>query len=247
MPEAEPLFSKAVVMSACTEHFFTEEESRRNTRLLLKLLKIKENHLDELYSVDDERLIKAIKKYETKILLHMDIRCAFSPVIDGKTLKGEPELLCTKSSKPLLIGTVKDEANSFTLKLPSLALRFMSKGLKLDPENYEAEDYRHRVSKSVTQIVYRKPADRILASYKGKAWSYLYTYSTPDYRKNGLECCHACDVAVLLGKDNPFQKVQDPETVKVTEKLQGILKEFAFNSKVSWEEHKKSRFIQLLP
>lgn len=107
MEEASPLFQKAYVMSACIEHFFTEEESRKNTRRYLKHLNIKENELDKLFSLSPEQVVAANKKFTSEMRFkRFELRCAFSPTIDGITLKGEPKKNAMDSTKPLLIGKI---------------------------------------------------------------------------------------------------------------------------------------------
>ena len=68
----------------------------------------------------------------------MELRCAFSPVVDGKVLKEFPSSGAVKSKIPLLAGTVAEEANIFTLPVPAVALLIM--GLKLGLKPQKAAD-----------------------------------------------------------------------------------------------------------
>ena len=64
----------------------------------------------------------------------MELRCAFSPVVDGKVLKEFPSSGAVKSKIPLLAGTVAEEANIFTLPVPAVALLIMGLKLGLKPQ-----------------------------------------------------------------------------------------------------------------
>ena len=61
MPETEGLFHKAIVQSACIDHFFTEEESRARTKLYLKHMRIR--HLSELFEVSAERVMAVNRSF----------------------------------------------------------------------------------------------------------------------------------------------------------------------------------------
>ncbi len=246
MEEASPLFQKAYVMSACIEHFFTEEESRKNTRRYLKHLNIKENELDKLFSLSPEQVVAANKKFTSEMRFkRFEMRCAFSPTIDGITLKGEPKKNAMDSTKPLLIGTVEEEANPFTLPLPTPLLFFMSKVLKIKPER-NGKDFKHRISDAVTKIIYVNPLDELLSHYKGDAWRYLYTYATPDSLEKGLGCYHFCDVPVLMGQSTKIECVDDEESVKVGKKLRAVLKKFAWEGTPGWYKNTSVSDCQIL-
>ncbi len=237
MEEASPLFQKAYVMSACIEHFFTEEESRKNTRRYLKHLNIKENELDKLFSLSPEQVVAANKKFTSDMRFkRFELRCAFSPTIDGTTLKGAPGTLAKECVKPLLIGTVEEEANPFTLPLPTPLLFLMSKILKIKPVK-SGKSYKHQISDSVTRIIYVNPLERLLSGYKGDAWRYLYKYATPDSIEKGIGCYHFCDVPVLLGKSTKMECVDDEKSQETGKRLRSILKEFVWKGNPGWKKN----------
>ena len=237
MDEAKKLFSKAYVMSACIEHFFTEEESRKNTERYLKTLGIKKNELEKLFRMDSEVISRANKKFSNDMRFkRFELRCAFSPTIDGTTLKGAPGTLAMDSEKPLLIGTVEEEANPFTLPLPTPILFLMSKILKIKPVK-SGKSYKHQISDSVTRIIYVNPLEKLLSGYKGDAWRYLYKYATPDSIEKGIGCYHFCDVPVLLGKSTKMECVDDEKSQEVGKRMRSILKEFVWKGNPGWKKN----------
>jgi len=228
MEEADSYFHKAICMSPCVEHFFTDEESRRNTKEYLKFLGIKPAELNKLFELSMEEIDIANKKYAKKVMFgRKDVRCAFSPTIDGVVLKDQPELLCQKCEKPLLITGVQEEANAFTLGLPSLVLWIMSKFLHLKIKKNKKRDFKHRVSDAVSDYIYVKPAEKILAGYKGPKQYFRYTYATPDSRENGMGAYHFSDVPVLMGYSTRFENVDDSESQEEGRKLRKMFADFA--------------------
>lgn len=231
MSEAENLFQKSIVMSACVEHFFTEEESERNTKEYLKLLKIKENELEKLFDLSIEQVDLANKKFSRYMRFKkLELRCAFSPVIDKITLKDEPKKLCVNCTKPLLMGTVKEEANPFVLLIPKFALFILAKLLHLKIAKRTREnnrDFKHRVSDEISNIIYVKPMNEILSSYKGKFTRYLYTYIPQDAKNRGIGCFHFSEVPVLMGKSVRVLNVDDEESQKVGQKMRRLFATFA--------------------
>ena len=105
------LFCKSIVQSACIEHFFTEAESEENTRAYLRYAGVKT--AAELRGLSEEHICRANTKYSAWLPRRGDIRCAFSPVIDGETLRDEPKEAVKASKVPLLIGNTSQEGNLF--------------------------------------------------------------------------------------------------------------------------------------
>ncbi|MFA9465104.1 MAG: carboxylesterase family protein [Velocimicrobium sp.] len=238
MPEAEGLFHKSIVMSACIDHFFTEKESENNTCAYLKLLSIETNEIDKLFELSPEMIQEANKRFSQNMLKHMEVRCAFSPVIDGVTLKKAPKEAVKKSKKPLLIGSTLQEANLYIFSLSTIVLSFLARKLKLSV-NKGKESYKQRISDAVTDYVYNNPISEILNEYEGVAWRYKYKYVTPDGRNNGLRCCHASDVLVLFGDNSSFVKVDDEESIRVGTNMRSIWAQFAKEGKVNWMKYSK--------
>ena len=133
IPEISNLFHKAIVMSPVSEHFFFPKESKKLAKKYLSYLKINKKNLDKLYSLTPQEIKDANKKLADYAYRKGELRCPFSPTIDGVLLKDEPKKLAALNNKPLLIGNVINEGNLFLLKAPDFALPFMVKlfGLKL--------------------------------------------------------------------------------------------------------------------
>ncbi len=111
MKEAEGLFHRAIVQSACIEHFFKEAESEENTKIYLKYAGVRT--AKDLLSLPEDRVTRANAKYSSALLRKGDIRCAFSPVIDGITLTDAPKDAVRKSTLPMLIGNTAQEGDLF--------------------------------------------------------------------------------------------------------------------------------------
>ncbi len=229
MKEAEGLFDKAIVQSACIEHFFTKKESLRNTRQYLKYAGVKKP--SELKALDEKRICIANEKYSGWVLRHGDPRCAFSPVIDGVSLTDEPKRAVIDSHIPLLIGNTTQEANLFTKAVPSPALPFVARNLKVRVRK-GLGSYRQRLSDALTRHIYIRPQLEILKEYKGKAWRYIYAHPLPG---SGMGCFHASELPVLfdislMGFEGHGDKTGD--------KLRAIWGRFAGKGTPGWKEGK---------
>ncbi len=245
MPEAEELFDRSIVMSACVDHFFTEEESRENTRDYLKRIGVSENEPERLLSVTPRQVMSANNGFELDMLKRGEIRCAFSPVVDGITLKEMPKTAVVRSKKPMLIGSVLEEGNLHIGPVPTAVIPFIARkaGIKVP---LFGGDYRKRASDAVTNHVYRAPMEAILKDYAGPAWRYEYRHTTPDNKENGKGCFHAADVPVLMGVSVPFERVDDPETVRVGRHMRAVWSRFAYTGDPGWELYRDGGKIEIL-
>lgn len=241
IPEISNLYNKAIVMSPVSEHFFFPKESKKLAKKYLHYLGVKKNELNKLYSLTPEEIKAANKKIADYAYRKGELRCPFSPTIDGKLLKDEPKKLAALNDKPLLIGNVANEGNLFLLKAPDFALPFMVKlfGLKLKKNKHDT--YRHRASIALTHKLYIDPMFEILKDYKGKAYKYEYQYTSPDCAKLGVETFHACDVSVLFGYNTSFQRVDDSETQRVTKEMHTLFSKFAYGEFGEYEEYRKNK------
>lgn len=240
MPKAQGLFQKSIVMSACIDHFFTQKESEKNTKAYLKHLKIKPNELDKLFTLSPEMICEANDRFSKELLKHMEIRCAFSPVIDGVTLLTEPKEAVKNSKKPLLIGTTLQEANLYAYSMSMVALVLLQKKLKLHVKKGK-ESYRQRISDALTDYIYRNPMHEILKEYKGISWKYQYEYITPSEGTKQYGCCHASDVPILFGEDMYFLKVKDQQSMRVGKQMRAIWGEFAQKGTLDWMNYSKNQ------
>ncbi len=193
MPEAEGLFHRSIVQSACIEHFFTEEESEKHTRAYLRYAGVKT--AAELRDLSEKRICDANTKYSSWLLRHGDIRCAFSPVIDGRTLLAEPKEAVKASEVPMLIGNTSQEGNLFLSSIPAFALPFVVKYIHLDVKKGQGR-YKQRACDALTEHIYIRPQLEILKDYTGKAWRYVYNHVSAGSK---MGCFHSSELPVLFG------------------------------------------------
>lgn len=192
MDEATGLFHKAIVQSAVIEHFFTEEESRANARRYLRIARV--SRPAALRSLSRERIMWANRAYAFLFLMGKDIRCAFSPVIDGVTLRDEPKKLAQASSIPLLIGSTAQEGNLFVPKVPPFLLPVIERLIRVKSSR-KSSSLRQRFSDALTEHIYLRPMEELLRGYRGPAWRYEYAHEIAGSK---LGPCHASEISVLF-------------------------------------------------
>ena len=242
MPEAEPLFSKAIVQSACVDSFWNPEQSEKLAKTYLRMLGISRKTPEKILSADPKRVYKANRDLKIRVRAKGEVTCVFSPVVDGVTLKGYPGKLVTASKKPMLIGTVLHEADLFTKGLPSFFLPYAPTLFKLKTK--WGKNLRRRLSDDLTYKVYKKPVLDIASSYSGDLWLYDYQY---------VKCRHADEVPVLFGsKTEPDREARSPSKTSLepeADALGVILRrawsDFAHNGNPGWGMYKDSRDIHI--
>ena len=243
MPEAEPLFAKSIVQSACVDSFWTPEQSEKLTGMYFRMLGISKDHPEQILSADPVKVYRANRKIKIRIRAGGEVTCVFSPVIDGKTLKDFPRKLVTASEKPMLIGTVMHEADLFTNGLPTLFLPYAPHLFKLGTK--WGKNLRRRLSDDLTYKVYKKPVLDIATSYKGNIWIYDYRYARL--------CRHADDVPVLFGSrtepdrqaSSPSERTLDPDADVLGITMRRVWGEFARRGEPGWEPYKDSHGIHI--
>lgn len=227
MKEAEGLFHKAIVQSACIEHFFTEAESELHTKAYLRYAGVRTP--EELMNLSEAKIRKANQKYSSWLMRRGDIRCAFSPVIDGRTLPEAPKEAVKRSNIPLLIGNTSQEGNLFLHSFPSFVLPPAAKYLHINVDAGKGS-YKQRMSDALTHHIYIRPQNEILESYAGKAWRYVFDHITPG---NTIGCFHASELPVLFGETMMGIDGREDET-GVT--MRNIWARFAKCGDPGWEE-----------
>ena len=235
--ECEHLFNKAIAMSPVSEHYFAKEESAKIAKRYLKYLGISKNNYMDLYNLKPEIIVEANKQIGNYLYRKGELRCPFSPTIDGELLVDEPMKLIQKSTKQLVIGNVINEGNLFLLDIPDFVLPFMVKIFKLKPRKGK-ESYRYRASIALTHHIYLDPLLKILSTYKGKAYRYQYRYVSPTCEDLGVETFHACDVPVLFDYNTHFESVDDKETKRVGKEMRKLFSDFAKDKFDEYSEYK---------
>ena len=236
------LFQRAIVQSACIDHFWTEEESEKITRKFLHLLGVSVRSPEALLTLDHGRVTDAIQKLDRKLLLKGEIRCTFSPVIDGVFLKDTPKRLMRTCRHDLLIGHTAQEANLYVKDLPKQLLPLASSLFHIRPEKGDAP-LEKRLSDALTDVIYHAPMEEIIADYPGKLWVYLFSYVTPQLEQKALGACHISDLAVLFHVNTPFCDIFDTQTSRVGHQMRQIWSAFAHGQLQEPEYHRSHEVI----
>jgi len=230
MKDAEGLFQKTIVQSPCVDHFFSEEESKRYTHKFLRFAGVRTP--SELLKLPEESILKAVKKYYKWVLRTGELRCAFSPTIDGVTIPGEPKKEVTKAQIPMMIGTVSEECNLFVHKIPVAALPFAGLYLHISPQKTN-RSYKQRYSDALTEKVFVRPVEELVKEYSGPIWQYFYDYAPPECEYG---CCHISELPVLFGSNSFFGRVDDAESERVGSMLRKTWADFARYGNPGWPE-----------
>lgn len=61
--------------------------------------------------------------------------------------------------------------------------------------------YRQRISDALTNHIYVRPQEEMLAGYSGPVWRYEYQYGMPG---SGMGCLHASELPVLFDMNDPL-------------------------------------------
>ena len=229
--ETKGLFHKAIAMSPCAEFVFTEEESRKNARLYLKKAGVRT--LSELKELPWDKVSEINAEYSRTILFSGELRCSFSPVLDGAVLKESPVAAAARAGIPLLVGTTKEEGNLFVPKVFPVILPFYAKRLHLKYKKETASLWQ-RFSDSLTDQIFALPVDKLAKQYSGPCWRYEFQYASSESR---LGCCHACELSVMLGTYLTLDGVHDPDAEPVGNRLRKIWGDFAYSGNPGWEEY----------
>ncbi len=147
--------------------------------------------------MDVEKICDANQKYSVWLMRHGDIRCAFSPVIDGDTLLHEPKEAVKMSKIPMIIGNTSQEGNLFLSSIPSAVLPFVMKYIHLDVKKGNGS-YKQRACDALTDHIYVRPQMEILKEYQGDIWRYEYCHIPYG---NKIGCFHVSELPVLFGMD----------------------------------------------
>ena len=238
--ENQAPFNKAILLSAPVDHFFTEQESHKITERYLKYLKINPYHLDKLFSVSQEKIIKANQKLKSIVRLLGETRCCFSPIIDGKILKKHPKDIVPALKYPLLVSTMSNEANLFINDIPDALLPFLTKLYHFKIAKDE-RSFREKAYEGMTNFVYREPLFDIINNYSGPVYKYIFDYVASQYRKNNLPNFHAEDVPILFDMDTPFLSL-DVTDKYFGNKLRYLIKYFIYNANAQFEEYHISNY-----
>lgn len=245
-PLAQGLFNKAIVQSACIDHFYSEKESERITRRYIRYLGLQEKDISKLYDLSPEKIMKANTRLEKSTIIRGDTRCAFSPVIDGITVSDYPRNVAFNSSIPLLIGTLEREASRFTYGNSALIMHaFML--VSHQKARKGKENYKERVVKTLTENMYKEPLRAIVSRYKGLCYVYNLTCNSPYMEQRGINSCHATDLYLLFDEiDNaPFFEGNKDKARELSSVLKQYWGSFAYSGKpdLEWKPYHTEKDI----
>lgn len=229
MKQAKGLFHKAILQSPVADHFFSEAESRKYAKRYLNYAGVKEP--EELRSMNVETYERANRKYSTSFLVHRDIRCAFSPIIDGTIIADYPRNLLDNNPVPVLIGHTTEEGNIFTPNLPSLLYGPATAHMKMKGDKTET-NRKKRMSDAITRSVFVEPIDDIVSHYPGSIWKYVYAHTVPGDEKGA---CHCSELSVLFNDASLIGNPEHPESQRVGKNMRRIWGQFAHQGNCDWE------------
>jgi len=114
IPSATHLYHKMIIQSPCIESVYHKNEAKCLSKKYLDLLGISEDNIEELLTLSPEKLISVSDKLQTFVRDKVLGITTFCPVIDGEFLLEEIYKPGFSMSKPMIIGSTKNEARLFT-------------------------------------------------------------------------------------------------------------------------------------
>ena len=143
MPSAQGLYHRAIIESGAVLKLMTQEDSIRQSQLLLTELGLKRDQVRELQSVPVARLLAANAEVQKKIKLREPGAVPNTPMVDGKALPShpwDPAGPAMLAKIPLLIGwarteeTLYDRPTAEKLAMDEAGLKArVEKRLEMDP------------------------------------------------------------------------------------------------------------------
>lgn len=184
MPEAAPLFSKLLIMSAPDSAMLKGRDTRRAARLLLEKLGI-EKSPERVRDVDAGRLVRAQRAVEQEM---GGLGMQFAPFdTDGFALDGVYARAARGlGERPLLDGVTEKEATFF------LADRLSGAPMPL----YDLAEH------VATKVAFTRENDRLAASC-ARAWGYRIESGSANPR---VGACHCADLPLLLGNFGAWEQ-----------------------------------------
>lgn len=220
MPSAQGLFHKAIVQSGPSVETMDAATATDTARQMMKELGAAS--VADLVAAPAERLLAAQNAVLARISAMSFAnrrKQGFNPVIDGAVLPGgpfAPAAPAISKNIPLIIGTNKDEMNSFfgmapwaegltEDKVPDVARQFLGDRTAEIVAAYRAAEPnaspRDLVLRIATDQSMRMPsltiADRRVAQHGAPTYVYLFTWETPVVQGK-LGSCHALEIPFVF-------------------------------------------------
>ncbi|MHA1914742.1 MAG: carboxylesterase/lipase family protein [Promethearchaeota archaeon] len=221
MPAAKGLFHRVIAQSA---PYFDPEVSEKNTKTLMRKLKVKKGDIDALRKLPAKKIIEAQDN-----MMETDISnlLAFRPLIDGDIIPKHPlEAYRNGECKDIefIIGSNLDEAKLFTALAPELNSRIEAGGdnmliilmgmLKIEKtKSREILDTYKKAREGKFSIepvellnvlindgMFRIPTIRLLeaqSKHQPNTYNYMFTYPSP-YLNGTLGSPHAVEIPFVF-------------------------------------------------
>jgi para-nitrobenzyl esterase len=219
MPAAKGLFHRVIAHSA---PFFDPEVSEKNSKGLMRMLKLKKGDIDGLRNIPPEKIIETQNAYMAKN--PTDI-LAFRPLIDGTTIPKHP-LIAFQNGEckniDFMIGSNLDEAKLFTALDPSFNEMVKSGGenaligylatMGIDAERSRtivdtykkaregkfSTEPKELMNVLITDYIFRISTIRLLEAqrkYQPNTFNYLFTMESPN---EDLGAAHAVELPFVF-------------------------------------------------
>ena len=219
------LFQKAIVQSACVDHFWTLKQSEKLGRKFFKKTHLKKP--EDIINAPWEDLQKVMGKLAFDLQGKGELISLFSPIIDGEFLKEAPREAVKRRTHALMIGTVTHEGDLFVKDLPPILLFLMTVVTPVRAKK-GAKRYRHRVSDGLTDYIFRLPAEDIALNYGGASHMFELDNQTPEMRALGCRSFHCADLMPLFHLTFEYGKADDPNVYAVGKMMRRIWGDFAY-------------------
>lgn len=237
MSVAEGLFSKMILESPVLESFLSKEEGRALALSYLKKMGLTPERVGELKTMKARALLKGILPLDEEVRKKTLGVCTFCPVIDGKILKEYPVLSSFQgASKPLLIGTNRDETRFFSFAFPHLGKSLLEKGPKRVPlsrleeiaSHYPNFPSRKAANALFTDLMFAIPATFYADRYAESAPTYVYRfdYAGGVYKLARMGACHLEEVPLLFGWYSIYL-LEQKQGKELAERMRRYFGEFA--------------------
>jgi len=179
-------------------------------------------NIGDILSLSDDEIRKINHQFMIRIVMRGDVRCAFSPVIDGELLTQMPMQGALQCKKPMLIGYVSHETELFGVDFPKSVIPFFAKIMRMDVpinEGKERLPYAERFFGVLSKQMFFSPIDSFYNAYMGPKQKYFYDYTTPQMDSLGLHCCHSYEMPVIFGWNTPLCDPTHPRTKQVGDSI----------------------------
>lgn len=256
-PAAQKLFARGWAMSPSIGQLRNPARADQSAQLLLEDLK--KPSLDAARDVPANEVIAA----QGRLLRDpKDIVTMFSPTIGGDVLPADTHQRIANDTRPLVIGTLRDESrlwvavnpNAANLSEADVRAQFAARfGVAAD--DAWAAYSRLRPGSTPAQMLaalqsdesFRAPAWRVIDGRDragSPTWSYFFTWPTPVF-DGILGACHGLDIPFvfdnLAAPNVEFFIGASPAHRHLADTLAGALVEFARTGKTGWQSTEGKR------